>query len=771
MFTFKFSTPVAIHDFMRIRQLFYSLCFLVVVLCHGYSQSESAPVYHTVSLGENLFRISLRYNVKLKDLKEWNSLSTDNIFEGQKLIVGYSAVPQPNEAPERSVAQANYVSKLESIVDQVEGLYYESMASVSQRQKAVDTSILHPLFSAEYQGLANYELVNEFNQAQINALKEDVGLGFYSSYTHNFRPGVFEAEDLFFKNRANIGLDWNLLSNGITGRNSKIEKLKIDSRINELLNVKNIKNENYVYSYNYFIYIFNKAQKKYLKRRISVINSFLEIASEMYLVRAMPWEEIVQLKSRREAILNMEKNLENYNQGFEKAYVDLDFDRLFDAERLPVLEILPDKIFSGVGMDSVNRAMLQLEKQRLGLDYKRNKDLRLRTYFRYNLFDSEDADIRTFGSVGATFTAPLFRNKRNQELQEKKLAVIESEIQNQLTVINNELMNHYYEYEYTLKQFIEFYGQKELILERLRREIAKDYLRDQRFTPLDAISLVDQLYSVDFELLDLKQKLYLKLLKIYTLLEVNGIAEIAEPLDLSNFFDKMVGFRAVYVWSNTAAQFDHGFLSQYLLNNDFERAFISTGIADAERDSLKEKFQESNLKVYSLFGDNEIIRTNTDQKLIDVAERSVQAGYDGLQLDIEPHVLTDWQDNKQQYLDRLYRLVVEARKVTIDKIRLSVSVPLHFPSDFIQRISGQVDELVLMAYERPDIPFIVDNIRDELRVAADKVSLAIRPEDFKDRLEMESFIKELIDATGIKEIVIHDLGALIKLDEKTILAK
>ncbi len=52
--------------------------------------SSSVPVYHIAGKGENLFRISQRYfKVPFAQLREWNSLSTDAVANGQELIVGF----------------------------------------------------------------------------------------------------------------------------------------------------------------------------------------------------------------------------------------------------------------------------------------------------------------------------------------------------------------------------------------------------------------------------------------------------------------------------------------------------------------------------------------------------------------------------------------------------------------------------------------------------------------------------------------------------------
>lgn len=45
------------------------------------------PVYHTVQNGENLYRISLKYNVSVLEIKQLNKLSSDRIYRGTKLRI------------------------------------------------------------------------------------------------------------------------------------------------------------------------------------------------------------------------------------------------------------------------------------------------------------------------------------------------------------------------------------------------------------------------------------------------------------------------------------------------------------------------------------------------------------------------------------------------------------------------------------------------------------------------------------------------------------
>lgn len=51
---------------------------------------NSAPVYHVIKKGENLFRLSQAFNkVPVASLREWNQLKKDAVKNGQQVIIGY----------------------------------------------------------------------------------------------------------------------------------------------------------------------------------------------------------------------------------------------------------------------------------------------------------------------------------------------------------------------------------------------------------------------------------------------------------------------------------------------------------------------------------------------------------------------------------------------------------------------------------------------------------------------------------------------------------
>ncbi len=63
-------------------------------------QKSGVPVYHTVVKGDNLFKISQRYNkVPVSQLKTWNKLGAAGVKNGQQVIVGYIKINNDQSVP------------------------------------------------------------------------------------------------------------------------------------------------------------------------------------------------------------------------------------------------------------------------------------------------------------------------------------------------------------------------------------------------------------------------------------------------------------------------------------------------------------------------------------------------------------------------------------------------------------------------------------------------------------------------------------------------
>jgi LysM repeat protein len=61
-------------------------------------------IYHTVLYGQSLYAIATWYGVTVEQIKQLNSLTSDNIYEGQKLLI--SIKPTPSVTPTRTATVA-----------------------------------------------------------------------------------------------------------------------------------------------------------------------------------------------------------------------------------------------------------------------------------------------------------------------------------------------------------------------------------------------------------------------------------------------------------------------------------------------------------------------------------------------------------------------------------------------------------------------------------------------------------------------------------------
>lgn len=81
------------------------------------SQKTGTPVYHTVVKGDNLFKISQRYNkVPVNQLKIWNKLGAAGVKNGQELVVGYIKTNSDQPSLVSTQKEAVTEKSVESIV-------------------------------------------------------------------------------------------------------------------------------------------------------------------------------------------------------------------------------------------------------------------------------------------------------------------------------------------------------------------------------------------------------------------------------------------------------------------------------------------------------------------------------------------------------------------------------------------------------------------------------------------------------------------------------
>ena len=88
----------------------------------GINTSVEDVVYHRVKSGETLGSIAARYHVSVSKLKRWNSLKSDIIRKGQRLIVNQSAASSAGSS--KSVSQKSSNKKESGTTQSGDYQYY-----------------------------------------------------------------------------------------------------------------------------------------------------------------------------------------------------------------------------------------------------------------------------------------------------------------------------------------------------------------------------------------------------------------------------------------------------------------------------------------------------------------------------------------------------------------------------------------------------------------------------------------------------------------------
>jgi membrane-bound lytic murein transglycosylase D len=105
----------------------------------GKSTSATTTTSYTVRKGDNLSDIATRFHVTVADLKKWNSLSSNQILAGRKLIVAQVAASSSTE-PRKVVHQ---VQKGETLV-KIASEYRTTVNDIISWNTRNDLSVLHP---------------------------------------------------------------------------------------------------------------------------------------------------------------------------------------------------------------------------------------------------------------------------------------------------------------------------------------------------------------------------------------------------------------------------------------------------------------------------------------------------------------------------------------------------------------------------------------------------------------------------------------------------
>lgn len=674
-------------------------------------------------------------------------------------------------------AQLENEQNVSAYLKELQTYFNEAMLETSQytSKSSSDSSLIVYFSNLNETSKNTYSLTNYY-QAKADLLRKENGLFINTDILQNFNANpVQDLEDnISFSRRYSLGAEWNILKGGYLDSKNQLKSLEVERLLQTEFQKFAQTNSTIPLKMNQCIFWFNHQKTKLLNQREDLLKKQSEIIEKLYFSKKIDKTFLLKNQTRIAEINGMKGIYESYNNFitplFDSTYFNIDI-ALFD---LNYAAFLGDYSFNKKTntSDSLSSVLLAaIENQN-----KWFHEIRLKSFVRYNYFDviSPTPTNRTFFSAGISSTIPLqFSHKQQNALEKEKILKQIEQLEFNESNKRIELLNEAYEYRYQLKQYIIFHQKKIMLNESIRQERVKAKLLDADFNPLRALELIDDLLHIEIELLDLKQNLYIKLLKIHEKVKYVPMNQLIEPIFLPNYFSfEDETKRSVYIWSKTFETQNPEFISEYILYNQFDEVVIALTKEDVFRQQkikLIEDLKKNNIRIYLMFGQNNLLdSTIPEQEILTILKQFPMQKVDGIHLDIEPHTRPAWKTNQNDEQNK-YKNLLKVTKSLSDtyNIELSIDLPLSLDSNYVFELMQSVDFVKFMCYENIKEEYLMRKLSPYLKNKA-IVSISLRTEDFSNRNEMEAFSKQISQKTGITGINFHDLNRLILLDKKTL---
>ncbi len=683
-----------------------------------------------------------------------------------------SSEPVPSEEEKQisfdfKISDGNILSEA---AREVSDLFENQILEYRSSPNRIDAEEVEYLFTLQFDTLSQFHFDSILAVEQSKRLRNDWGLSFATWYIYNLEPGFGPIEEVFYEQRLNLTIQMDILRNGYLANKRRAKVIEKKLEIESLLNKQEKERDRYEDLYNYIIYIFNTDKVKLVEERLKLLKKRKLILEMLYSGKAKSWEDLIDTRSHISRTKSMLDKWTSYNTLLRNEILNNnDLNLGFRASELPVLDIIPDSLFGSDQniRDSIGLKIAELKSDIVDLDNGRAKDVSLRPFARYSIVGDQGrfAD-RTFPSVGAALSIPINWRKRTHMVEAQK-EVYENSTRKKHKNDNHELLNYYYEYEYKKEQLYDYYHRVSKVEERLRKQIIMYQYNDPNFSPLNSIQYMDEIYAMKTEMVDIKQTMYLSLLKMMEYLESKSPLDFTEVTNPEDELKKYPQKRDFYMWSNFFYKHDNLFLVHYLKINEVNTLYLSLGpeIQEAKVRDFVKLAHRFNIELHGMVGNNGMAIDVNPQIIEEYVERFHQFGFKGIHYDIEPQTFPDWDENKEMYINNLIETYRLSKLLCEDYGKeLSASIPTYYLKEKLPEIYEHLDKVYLMAYERPDIEFIQRKTREEYLVNKNKTVLSLRTKDFDNRLIMEKFIEAITEVMDIDHIAIHDLGTLYDLD-------
>ncbi|MBN2237557.1 MAG: SPOR domain-containing protein [Bacteroidales bacterium] len=653
------------------------------------------------------------------------------------------------------------------IAKDVSQIFSEAMKYTSLNDVKGDTAYLQSLFTTNYATNAVAEAYKKDVEARIKSQKGDLGVDFKADYAENFKPGFSADEDIYYKRRFYFGVEWNVIKGGFLEARAKAKQLEGEYYLKDVDAQKRADAENYRYIFNYINYLFNKQKIDVLKERYQLIEQQLNFTNELYHLRYVGWENVLNIRAKLEDLNQQIAQLENFNKHIPNSIPEDLLGNDFTAESLPLVDIDLEKLMSIYHDNKTTDTIAALKLAMYEDGMKWWKDVSLKPYLRYNLYVDPLNATRRFGNGGVSLSVPL-RFKHKNDLISAQEDIYTAEGMAEFQAGDNELVNHYAEFAFKLKQIKDFYFKKLFADELIRKELVKKDYKDIGFNPIFTLGLIDDKKNIEAEIIDIKKRLYIQLVQMAFYLDKKSPLDFVEILNPREFTSRYATGVQVFLDKSTFNSMETHELVNYLWKNEFRDVVIEIDswnfgpkfkevVAKASRDHI---YFTLNMKIPegTTFPD-----VNADlQELAALNNEYINGLHYSLVLD--QNSSSDREIQEVNFSDWLDGIDVSSKA---HNVRLSISIADNLPMNVLNKVYDKFDLVFVPSDGTPNREQLENKLVQELALGKDKLTVVLNANDFADRLHIENYMTNLNTETGVENFAFSNMKSMIEADLRT----
>ncbi len=598
---------------------------------------------------------------------------------------------------------------------------------------------------------------------QADQIAKDWGINLKAQYFVNYDPLFDDDEEsnaeTAFGNRGRIGAEWELLRGGLIGNQRRAKNLRNEEALEALKYDISKNDERLFLRYNIIIYLFNEAKIKLLKESEFQLHKELELLYKVYFLKGILYEEILKAKSRIDQVKVQLENYESYNRVIFKTLDMPGLKEKFQYESLPILDINLDYLMADESSAALLDSLTYLEER---IQKGRNKaiddvSVRLQLYQYVGASDNLSLIQKSYVAGGMSVTIPteiLFDGRNRKRLAEER--VRERVKFDNYEHINEktEIINYYYEYNYKLKTYMEFMYKEMLYQERVRIDIIshKDFEDINR--SLRILRNMDALRSIRLEMIDLKQQMYLLLLKIYGNTHYRSVLPAVNTIDIASYYQRLPAKRSIVMGFDILKNYDEKFVVHYLMSNGIEEVVLKNG--QSISNELRTILENNKIAIWSSVDGARMLQS-ADGGARHIVDALMVKDHSGIELDFSGMKNTR---QAQEYLASNMSLFGKGEG------SISIKIGKGISRELMATLLRTSDRLTIKMTKPSDL----DGLKEITSIPAGKgkLGISLSAKAFKDRMELEAYIDMANSVYGVDHVLISDLDDYMSLDTKTL---